>query len=45
MIEVSREVYWDLIKTLKVLEFVLIGNFALVIYIPRTVSLEAFQKY
>ena len=43
MMEVSREVYLDLIKTLKVSGFVSIGNFAFVINIPGTGSLEAFQ--
>ena len=44
MIEVSREVYLDLIKILKVSGFVLIGNFPLVINRPRKPSLKAFQR-
>ena len=44
MMEVSREAYRNLIKTLEVSGFVLIGNFPLIINIPRTDSLEAFQK-
>ena len=40
MMEVSREVYLNLIKTLKVSGFVLIDNYALVI---GTGSLKAFQ--
>ena len=44
MVEVSREVNRDLIKTLRVSGFVLIDYLSLAINLPRTGSLEALQK-